>query len=82
VVNYQDNIGQELQNLLLLKFFIAPFKNKFAEITFTKEVFDYTLMAGIINKIVNNFDDKWMRVLFHELDFLEQRLLLFLILHL
>jgi hypothetical protein len=27
-------------------------------------------MAGMIKKIVNDFDDKWMRVLFHEPDFL------------
>jgi hypothetical protein len=28
-------------------------------------------MAGIVKKIVNNFDDKWMGILFHELNFIE-----------
>jgi len=36
-------------------------------------------MAGIIKKIVNNFDDKWMWVLFHEPDLLENCLLIFLL---
>jgi len=36
-------------------------------------------MVGIVKKIVNNFDDKWMRVLFHEPDFLENCLLIFLL---
>jgi hypothetical protein len=36
-------------------------------------------MAGIVEKIVNNFDDKWMRVLFHEPDFLVNCLLIFLL---
>jgi hypothetical protein len=27
-------------------------------------------MASIIKKIVNDFDDKWMRILFHQSDFL------------
>jgi hypothetical protein len=33
-------------------------------------------MASIVKKIVNNFDDKWMRVLFHESDFLHHCLLI------
>ena len=57
VVNYQDYIGQELENLLLLKLFRPPFIKKVAEITLTEVFFDNMLMAGIVNKIVNNFDD-------------------------
>ena len=33
-------------------------------------------MAVIIKKIVKNFDDKWVRILFHEPDFLKPLLLL------
>ena len=36
-------------------------------------------MACIVNKIVNEFDDKWMRVLLHEPDLIEKPLLLFLV---
>jgi hypothetical protein len=36
-------------------------------------------MAGIVNKIVNDFDDKWMRVLLHQPDLVENGLLLFLV---
>ena len=36
-------------------------------------------MARIVKKIVNNFDDKWMRVLFHEPDFPVHCLLLSLV---
>jgi hypothetical protein len=36
-------------------------------------------MARIVKKIVNNFDNKWVRVLFHQPDLLENRLLLTLI---
>ena len=36
-------------------------------------------MAGIVTKIVDNFDDKWMRVLFHEHDFLHHCLYLSLV---
>jgi hypothetical protein len=50
---------------------LSPFKKKFAEITFTEDVFDDTLMASTVNKIVNNLDDIRMRVLFHESDFLK-----------
>ena len=38
-------------------------------------------MAVNVNKIINNFDDKWMRVLFHEPDFLEHCLLVALVKH-
>jgi hypothetical protein len=38
-------------------------------------------MAVNVNKIVYNFDDKWMRVLFHEPDFLEHCLLVALVKH-
>jgi hypothetical protein len=57
VVNYQDYISQELENLLLLKLFHPPFIKKVAEITLTVEFFDNILMTGIVNKIVNNFDN-------------------------
>jgi hypothetical protein len=33
-------------------------------------------MTRIFLKIVNNFDDEWMRVLFHEPDFLQHSLML------
>jgi hypothetical protein len=36
-------------------------------------------MAGIVNKIVNYFDDKWVRVLLHQPDLIENSLLLFLV---
>jgi hypothetical protein len=36
-------------------------------------------MAIRVKKIVNNFDDKWMRVLFHESDLLKSCLLFFFI---
>ena len=38
-------------------------------------------MARVVKKIVNNFDDKWMRVLFHEPDFLQHCLLVALVKH-
>jgi hypothetical protein len=38
-------------------------------------------MAINVNKIINNFDDKWMRVLFHEPDFLQHCLLIALLKH-
>ena len=47
----------------------------FAKITLDVEFLDHAQMAGIIKKIVNNFDDKWMRILFHEPDLLLHRLL-------
>ena len=36
-------------------------------------------MASVVKKIVNDFDDEWMRVLFNEPDFLEYCLLLTLV---
>jgi hypothetical protein len=42
----------------------------FAEITLAVEFLDHAQVAGIVNKIVNDFDDKWMRILFHEPDLL------------
>jgi hypothetical protein len=38
-------------------------------------------MAVNVNKIINNFDDKWMRVLFHEPYFLQHCLLVALVKH-
>ena len=57
MVNYQDYIGQELENLLLLKLYHPPFNKKVAEITLTEVFFDNILMTGIVKKIVNNFDN-------------------------
>jgi hypothetical protein len=79
VVNYNDDVGQVAENILLLKLSLAPFLKKFAEITLAIEFLDQAQMAGIVKKIVNNFDDKWMRVLFHEPDFLINCLLIFLL---
>jgi hypothetical protein len=36
-------------------------------------------VAGIVEKIVNNFDDEWVRLLFHQPDLFHQCLLLFLL---
>ena len=79
VVNYHGNIGYEAENHFLLKFFIPPFFKKFAEITLAVKLLDHAQMASIVNIIVNDFDDKWMRVLFHEPDFLEYCLMLCLV---
>ena len=57
VVNYHDNICQVLENLLLLKLFHAPFKKKVLKITLTEVFFDNILMAGIVKKFINNFDN-------------------------
>ena len=56
---------------MLLKLYLTPFKKKFAEITLSVEFLDHAQMARIFLKIVNNFDNKWMGILFHEPDFLE-----------
>ena len=50
----------------------------FDEITLAEDFLDNAQMAGIVKKIVNNFDYKWMRIIFHESDFLKQLLDLFL----
>ena len=57
VVNYHDNICQVLENLFFLKLFHHPFKKKVLKITLTEVFFDNILMTGIVNKIVNNFDN-------------------------
>ena len=43
----------------------------FAKITLAVEFLDHAQMAGIVKKIVNNFDNKWMGILFHEFNFIE-----------
>ena len=58
--------------------FLPHFQKKLAEITLTVNFLDHTQMTLIVNEIVNNFDDKWMRVLFHQPDFLKCCLALFL----
>jgi hypothetical protein len=78
VVNYQGDISYEMENILLHEFFLAPFIKIFSEISHTIELLDHAQMASIVKKIVNNFDDKWMRVLFHEPDFLHHCLLIYL----
>ena len=40
------------------------------EITQAVKFLDHAEMTKIVSKIVNNFDNKWMRVLFHEPDLL------------
>jgi hypothetical protein len=69
-VNYQGDIGNEAENLFLLKFLISSFIKILSEISYTIELLDHAQMASIIKKIVNDFDDKWMRVLSDEPDFL------------
>jgi hypothetical protein len=64
---------------MLLKLSLPPFIKKFAEITLAVEFLDHAQMAGIVKKIINDFNDEWMRVLFHESDFLENCLLIFLL---
>jgi hypothetical protein len=76
VINYHSDISYEAENLFLLKFFLTPIIKKFVEITLTIELLNHAEMAGIVKKIVNDFDDKWMRVLFHESDFLQHCLLI------
>ena len=68
-----------MENILLLKLCLPPFIKIFAEITLGVEFLDHAEMTEIVNKIVNNFDYKWMRVLFHEPDFLVNCLLIFLL---
>jgi hypothetical protein len=51
----------------------------FGEIALSVNFLDHTQMTRIVKKIVNNFDYKWMRVLFHQSDFLENCLMLFLV---
>jgi hypothetical protein len=51
----------------------------FAEITLAVEFLDHAQVAGIVNKIVYDFDDKWMRIFFHEPDLLLHCLLYFLV---
>jgi hypothetical protein len=45
-----------MENLLLLKLNSSPFTKKFGEITQTVKFLDHTLMPGIVNEFVNNFD--------------------------
>ena len=71
VVNYHGDVGYEAENILLLELLLSPFIKKIAEITLAIELLDHAEMTGVVKKIVNNFDDEWMRVLFHEPDFLE-----------
>jgi hypothetical protein len=51
----------------------------FVEIALSVNFLDHTQMTRIIKKIVNNFDYKWVGVLFHQSDFLENCLMLFLV---
>ena len=76
VINYHGDISYEAEDLFLLKLFLTLIIKKFVEITLTIELLDHAEMAGIVKKIVNDFDDKWMRVLFHEPDFLQHCLLI------
>jgi hypothetical protein len=59
---------------------LSSLLKKFAEITLVVVFLDQTLMPGIVNKIINNFDNKWMRFFFHEPYFLKHCLLLSVIL--
>ena len=79
MVNYHCDIGYEAENILLLKWSLPPYFKKFAEITLNIEILDHAQMAGVVKKIVDYFDDEWIRVLFHEPDFLEYCLLLTLV---
>lgn len=54
-----------MEDLLFRKLFLSPLNKNFAEITLWEEFLYYAEMAWIVNKIVSNFDNKWVRVLSH-----------------
>ena len=79
VVNYHDNICQVAENILLLKVLFLPLIKKLAEVTLVVKFLNHAEMAWIVKKIIDNIDDEWVRVLFHEPDFLVDWELIFLL---
>jgi hypothetical protein len=68
-----------LQIFCFRKRYLLSFKEELAEITIAVEILDNALVAGIVEKIVNNFDDEWVRLLFHQPDLFKHGLLLFIL---
>ena len=61
---------------MLFKIFPLSFLKKVSEIALFVEVLHNAQSASVINKIVTYLDNKWVRVLLHESDFLQLLLLL------
>jgi hypothetical protein len=59
--------------------YLLSFKEELAEITIAVEILDNALVAGIVEKIVNNFDNEWVRLLFHQPYLFQHCLLLFIL---
>jgi hypothetical protein len=57
-----------MQIFLLRKWYLSSFKEELAKIPLAIEILDNTQVTGIVDKIVYDFDDKFVRLLFHDSD--------------
>jgi hypothetical protein len=55
-----------MQIFLLIKWYLSSFKEELAKIPLAIEILDYAQVTRIVDKIVYYFDNKLVRLLFHD----------------
>ncbi len=68
-----------MQVFLFRKWYLPSINEELAEIPQAVEILDNAQVAGTVFKIVYDFDDKWVRLLFHQSDLFLQCLLIYLL---